>query len=137
MKLELERICPMCGRPFTWVTHHRNRRMAEEFAIFASTAQRLCRACHYKATLAEKDAERGQRVKDELPWLDINDFLFEGTAPQKEWARDIVLNTLLDMPRLNERGQDKVIGILGCMTASDVIDNRHRFGSHLLCLMKK
>lgn len=137
MMLELERICPTCGKPFKWRTRHRNRRAMDEFALFASTVVRECRKCYGNSLHAEQAIERGKRVKAELPWLDINDFLFEGSDQQKEWARDIVLNTLLEMPRLSEKGQDKVIGILGCMTASDVIDNRHRFGTHLLCLLKK
>lgn len=137
MMLEIMRICPTCGKPFKWRTNHRNRRAMDEFAIFASTVVRECHKCYYKSLRTAQAFERGQRVKDELPWLDIDDFLFEGTDQQKEWARDIVLDTLLDLPRLSEKGQDKMIGILGCMTAADVIDNRQRFASHLLSLLKK
>lgn len=137
MRLDLARICPVCGKPFRWRTNHRNRRAAEEFALYASTITRQCHRCYCKSLRTAQAFERGQRVKDELPWLDINDFSFEGTDQQKAWARDIVLDTLLDLPRLSEKGQDKMIEILGRMTASDVIDNRQRFASHLLSLLKK
>lgn len=136
-KATVTKICPTCGREFTWPNTCYNRREANRWEEWAEGQERECCECYAETMRRNREAEAAATLKEAKnnPFgIDIDALPLPGTEKQTAWARKIAAEFVVDLAKHKPtaEGIKFIADALRNATARELIDNR----SHAVCWLE-